>query len=171
MEINGLPAHVLLVHLVVVMLPLSAAAAVAVSVWPAAQRKLTFLVPLGAVVGTLAVPLTTRAGNELDAKLGNPAFVNHHRDLGNMVLPWAAALAATTVLQWLYLRQGARDALPATHSSLPEPAERDHAVRGRRGSSWLRIGLAVLVIGSAAGTAVIVALTGDAGARAVWGSR
>ena len=44
-EINGLPAHALLVHLVVVLLPLTALAAVAVSVWPAAQRKLTFLVP------------------------------------------------------------------------------------------------------------------------------
>ena len=55
MEINGLPAHALLVHLVVVLLSLTALAAVVVSLWPAAQRKLTFLVPLGAVIGALAV--------------------------------------------------------------------------------------------------------------------
>jgi hypothetical protein len=144
-QINGLPAHALLVHLVVVLLPLTALAAVAVSVWPAAQRKLTFLVPLGAVVGLVAVPVTTRAGNDLAAHLGNPAFINHHRSLGQMVLPWAAALAVTTVAQWLLLRRGT--------------------------SRALRAGVAVLVVGSAVGTAVIVALTGDAGARAVWGGR
>ena len=143
MEINGLPAHVLLVHLVVVLLPLTAVAAVAVSVWPAAQRKLTFLVPLGALVGLAAVPLTTRAGNELAASLGNPGFIAQHRDLGNMVLPWAAALAVTTLAQWLYLRRG--------------------------GGGVPRVVLALLVIAAAGGTAAIVALTGDAGARAVWG--
>jgi len=146
MQINGLPAHVLLVHLVVVLLPLTAVAAILVSLWPAAQRKLTFLVPLGAVVGVLAVPVTTHAGNDLAAQLGNPAFIDHHRNLGNLVLPWAAAMAVTTVAQWLYLRQ-------------------------RAGSTAVRAALSVLVVASAVGTAVIVVLTGDAGARAVWGSR
>ena len=145
MQINGLPAHALLVHLVVVLLPLTALAAVAVSVWPAAQRKLTFLVPLGAVVGLVAVPVTTRAGNDLAAHLGNPAFINHHRSLGSMVLPWAAALAVTTLAQWLLLRRGT--------------------------SRAVRTSVAVLVVGSAVGTAVIVALAGDAGARAVWSGR
>lgn len=146
MQINGLPAHVLLVHLVVVLLPLTAVAAVLVSLWPAAQRKLTFLVPLGAVVGALAVPVTTRAGNDLAARLGNPAFIDHHRNLGNLVLPWAAAMAVTTLAQWLYVRQ-------------------------RAGSAAVRAALSVLVVVSAVGTAVIVVLTGDAGARAVWGGR
>ncbi len=146
MEINGLPAHALLVHLVVVLLPLTALAAMAVSVWPAAQRKLTFLVPLGAAVCLAAVPVTTRAGTDLASRLGDPAFLDHHRSLGSMVLPWAAALAVTTVGQWLLLR-------------------RDHP--GRR----LRIVVGALVVASAVGTTVIVALTGDAGAQAVWGNR
>ena len=147
MEINGLPAHALLVHVVVVVLPLAAVAAVLVSIWPAAQRKLTFLVPLAAVAGLLAVPITTAAGHDLAASLGNPAFIDRHRELGLQVLPWAAALAATTTAQWLYLR-------------------------GRRpGRDNTSVALAALVIVSAVGTAVIVALTGDAGARAVWGDR
>lgn len=147
MEINGLPAHALLVHVVVVVLPLAALAAVVVSVWPAAQRKLTFLVPLAAVVGLLAVPVTTAAGTALAASLGNPAFIARHRELGLQVLPWAAALAVTTTAQWLYLRGR------------------------RRGRDNAGLALAALVIVSAVGTAVIVALTGDAGARAVWGNR
>src|SRR6266568_1295758 len=96
MQINGLPAHVMLVHVVVVLLPVTSLAAMAVSVWPAAQRKLTFLVPLGAAVGLAAVPVTTKAGNDLSAHLGNPAFITHHLQLGNTVLPWAIALAVTT---------------------------------------------------------------------------
>jgi hypothetical protein len=146
MTVNGLPAHVLLVHLVVVLLPVSAVAAVLVSVWPAAQRKLTFLVPLAAVIGTAAVPLTTAAGNALAAHLGNPPFIAHHRSLGQQVLPWAAALAVTTTAQWLYLRRQPRPGGP-----------------GRL--------LAVAVVIAAVGTAAIVVLTGDSGARAVWGNR
>ena len=145
MEINGLPAHALLVHLVVVLLPLTAVAAIVVSAWPAAQRKLTFLVPLGAVVGAAAVPITTRAGEDLAAKLGNPPFIDKHANFGDMVLPWAAALAVTTLAQWLYLRRDSATSVP-------------------------RLVLAALVIASAIGTATIVVLTGDSGARAVWGN-
>src|SRR5690349_19870291 len=130
MEINGLPAHALLVHLVVVLLPLTAVAAIVVSAWPAAQRKLTFLIPLGAVVGALAVPITTRAGEDLARKIGNPPFIDQHAGYGDMVLPWAAALAVTTLAQWLYLRRG--------------------------GAPIPRIVLAVLVVASAIGTATIV---------------
>ncbi len=145
MEINGLPAHALLVHLVVVLLPLTSAAAVLVSAWPAAQRKLTFLVPVGAVVGALAVPITTRAGEDLAKKLGNPPFIERHQNFGDQVLPWAAALAVTTLAQWLYLRRGS--------ATVP------------------RVVLALLVIASAIGTGTIVALTGDSGAQAVWGTK
>ncbi len=146
MEINGLPAHALLVHLVVVLLPLTSLAAMVVSVWPAAQRKLTFVVPLGAVVGLAAVPVTTSAGTDLASRLGDPAFLDNHRSLGSMVLPWAVALAVTTVGQWLMLRG--------------DPP-------GRR----LRMVVSALVVVSAVGTTVIVALAGDAGAQAVWGNR
>jgi hypothetical protein len=146
MEVNGLPAHVLLVHLVVVLLPVTALAAVLVSVWPAAQRKLTFLVPLAAAVGLVAVPLTTAAGTALAASLGDPPFIAEHRSLGQQVLPWAAALAVTTAAQWLYLR------------ARPRPGGPGHL-------------LAAAVVVAAVGTAVVVALTGESGARAVWGSR
>jgi hypothetical protein len=145
MEINGLPAHAVFVHLVVVIVPLTALAAIVVSLWPAAQRKLTFLVPLGAVVGLVAVPFTTAAGTDLAAGLGDPAFIDHHRQLGNLVLPFVIALAVTTAGQWLALR-------------------RPHV------GPVLRASFAVPVVASAVAAMVIVALAGDAGARAVWGS-
>jgi hypothetical protein len=144
MEINGLPAHALLVHLVVVLLPLTAVAAVVISVWPAAQRKLTFLVPLGAILGAAAVPITTKAGEELAQRIGNPPFIARHENFGDQVLPWAVAMAVTTLAQWLYLRRGT--------ATVP------------------RAVLGLLVVASAIGTATIVVLTGDSGAQAVWGN-
>jgi hypothetical protein len=146
MTINGMPAHPLLVHLVVILLPLTSVAAIVASFWPAAQRKLTFLIPLGAIVGAVAVPVTVRAGNELAAKLGDPPFLNDHREFGEKVLPFAIALAVTSLVQWAYLRR-------------PDPA------------GVPRIALAVLVTASAVGTAAIVVLTGDSGAQAVWGTK
>ena len=145
MTINGLPAHPLLVHLVVILLPLTALAAILASVWPAAQRKLTFLVPLGAVIGAIAVPITVRAGNELAEQIGNPPFINDHREFGEKIWPFAVALAVTTLAQWLYLRR-------------PDPA------------GPVRIVLTLLVTAAAVGTAVMVILTGDSGAQAVWGN-
>jgi hypothetical protein len=144
MEINGLPAHALLVHLVVVLLPLTAVAAVVISVWPAAQRKLTFLVPLGAILGAAAVPITTKAGEELAQRIGNPPFIARHENFGDQVLPWVVAMAVTTLAQWLYLRRGT--------ATVP------------------RAVLGLLVVASAIGTATIVVLTGDSGAQAVWGN-
>jgi hypothetical protein len=145
MVINGLPAHVLLVHVVVVLVPLVSLAAIVVSLWPAAQRKLTFLVPLGAVVCLVMVPLVVIAGNDFAARLGNPAFIAHHRDLGNLVWPFVTALAIITTAQWLLLRR-------------PDPASR------------VRWWIGVPVILSALGSIGIVVLAGDAGAHAVWGS-
>jgi hypothetical protein len=146
MEINGIPAHPLLVHLVVVLLPLTCLAGILVSLWPAAQRKLTFLVPLGAVVGAAAVPLVTRAGEDLAKKLGNPPFIEQHQEYGESVLPWAAAFAVLTVAQFLYLRRSGAN---------------------RAG----RLVLSLLVVGSAIGTIVYVVLSGDTGAQAVWGTQ
>ena len=37
--VNGLPAHVLLVHAVVVLVPLTSLLLVLVAVWPAARRR------------------------------------------------------------------------------------------------------------------------------------
>ncbi len=145
MEINGLPAHPLLVHVVVVLLPLAAIGGILVSLWPAAQRKLTFLVPLCALVGTAVVPLTTKAGHALEDRLGATPAIAKHAGYGEKVIWFAVALTVATIVQWLlFLRKKG-----------PAPAVR-----------WT---VAVVVIAAALGVVTIVFLTGDSGARAVWG--
>lgn len=143
MTINGLPAHPLLVHLVVVVLPAAALMAILGSLWPAAQRKFTFLTPALALFGLVLVPITIEAGEQLADTMGIGAAIDHHATLARRIMPFAIALFVTTVGQWAYLRFAER-------------------------RTWLTAVVAILVIASAVATAVQVALAGDAGAHLVW---
>lgn len=144
MTINGLPAHPLLVHLVVVLVPLTALAALVVTVWPAAQRKLTFLVPLGALVGLAFVPVTVSAGRSLESTLRITPALQKHADFGGKVLPWVLGLALTTVVQYVVIRRGL-------------------------GGRAVLVVVGALEVVAAVGSLVIVVLTGDSGAHALWG--
>lgn len=143
MEINGLPAHPLLVHAAVVLIPLVAVAAVLVSVWPAARARIGFLVPIGAVACLALVPLVTRAGESLAENFGAVPAITHHHELGERVLPWVAGLAVTTVADWLAQRRGLSGV-------------------------WRYVLMAAVAI-AAVGSVVVVVAAGDSGARAVWG--
>ncbi|HVU91081.1 MAG TPA: hypothetical protein VHC23_02535, partial [Jatrophihabitans sp.] len=96
-KINGLPAHVLLIHVVVVLIPAAAVMLVASAVWPAARAKLGFLTPAVALVALVLVPITTNAGewlqNHLPGNIGhtNPK-IRHHAELGDQLLPWAIGI-------------------------------------------------------------------------------
>ena len=76
--VNGLPAHVLLVHAVVVLVPLAALLAVVAAVWPAARRRLGFLTPLVALLALAGVPLATEAGEWLEEHVPESPLVEQH---------------------------------------------------------------------------------------------
>lgn len=59
--INGVPAHVLFVHVVVVLIPLTALALVLCAVWPSVMRRFGLALPVLALVSLVSVPLTTDA--------------------------------------------------------------------------------------------------------------
>lgn len=143
MTVNGMPAHPLLVHAVVVLLPLAALAVVLHAVWPAARRRLGVVTPLLALVALALVPVTVAAGEDLADSLGgtNP-LIERHEELAEQVLPWAVALAVVAVAQWL---------LGRTPVSL--------AVRIPAGV----VSVAVAVIAT-----VVLVRAGDAGSQAVW---
>jgi len=142
--INGLPAHPLLVHAVVVLLPLGALAVVLHVLWPAARARLGLVTPSLCVAALVFVPLATSAGDHLADSLGgtNP-LIERHEELADQILPWAIALAVAAVAQWLL---GRRPPLAL-------------AVR-------IPVG-AVSVIVAVIATIVLVR-AGDAGSRAVW---
>ena len=146
--IDGLPLHVLVVHLAVVLVPTAALLVLLVAVWPAARARLGPL-PLALALGALAVvPVTTSAGEWLRDRVGDSAPVRRHAELGEGLLPWVIALAAVAAaLWWLGRTPGRLDAGP------------------------LRVVAGLLALVVAAGTVVTVYRVGESGARSVWEGR
>lgn len=120
--LNGLPAHIVLVHAIVVLLPLSALLLVATAVWPAARRKLAGINAVLATLTLLLVPVTTNAGEWLQARVDETSLVGNHADLGATALYVALPVAALAVLVWWRAKeQAAHQALSATAPARTEP--------------------------------------------------
>jgi uncharacterized membrane protein len=147
---NGLPAHILLNHFVVVLGPLAAVLAILCVVWPAARRRLIWPVLLLAVATLVLTPLTTTSGVWLSARVGAPSpILTNHEQLGSTLIYIIAALAATvTVLAVLHVRESRGVDMKLTL----------HAVVG------------LLVVIAAVATLVQTYRVGDSGARAAWGT-
>ena len=160
--INGLPAHVLLLHVVVVLLPLGALLTVLSAVWPAARRKLGFLAPLTCLVALIFVPVTTNAGewyqHYLERQAGGPLpAIDHHAALGHTLIWFAIGLFLVSAAGYALGRYTARPA---------ESAGRSAAVLRSRASTYA---VAVLSIAVSALAVWWLYRVGDSGARAVYG--
>ncbi|MGY5121477.1 DUF2231 domain-containing protein [Streptomyces sp. 900105755] len=152
--VNGLPAHVLLVHIVVVLVPLTALALVAAALWPRAARRLGVLLPGIALVALVSVPLTTQAGEWLERNVTEDTLVRRHTELGDGLLPWALGLFVLATVVWWAARRTGQEQAPgegARWSALP-----------------VRIVVGVLSVAVAAGAVVDVYRIGDSGAKAAW---
>src|SRR3954447_7780084 len=104
-HIGGLPAHVLLVHVLVVIVPVTAAFAVASAWSPEARRRLGVITPLFGLAAFVLTPITTHAGRWLQARVGPTPLVARHVHLGNQLLPWTIALFVVSVGVWLLHRR------------------------------------------------------------------
>ncbi|MGI5515960.1 DUF2231 domain-containing protein [Streptomyces sp. CA-106131] len=154
--VNGLPAHVLLVHFVVVLVPLSALTLVVGALWPKATRRLGLVLPVLAFVTLVSVPLTTQAGEWLERHVESDALVRRHTELGDGLLPWAAGLFVLAAVVWWTTRR-----TPGTQTA-------SAAAAVTRGGGVVRIAAAVLSVVVAAGAVVDVYRIGDSGAKAAW---
>jgi hypothetical protein len=146
---HNLPAHILLNHFVVVLAPLTAILAILCALWPAARRRLIWLVlPLAA--GTLALtPLTTSSGAWLAGRVGPSPALTTHEQLGETLVYVVAGLLVAVML------------LSAVHVRL---------ALGRGVQFALHSVIAALVIAAAAATLVQSYRVGESGARAAWGN-
>ncbi|WP_163549337.1 DUF2231 domain-containing protein [Candidatus Frankia nodulisporulans] len=157
-EIRGLPAHALLVHVVVV--PLAAALAVCSAVWPTARRRLGAATPVVALVGLVSVPLTTHAGEWLEARVPSSPLVRRHAELGDALLPWVLALFVLAAGLWLLQRR---------HAPAAERLDgQEHPGARRPVPTAIMITIAVLTIVTAVGSVIQVVRIGESGAKAVW---
>jgi hypothetical protein len=175
-EINGLPAHVLLVHVVVVLIPLSALLVVLVAVWPAARQRLDIATAALAVAALASVPLTTEAGDWLEHRLPRTPLLRIHTHLGDTMLPWAIALAVVALVILVRNRRavGRGQARAARVGAGAEPAtveirdtDRRHRPDPKR-EKMVSAAIAVLAVVIAVGSVVTVYRIGDSGARAAW---
>ncbi|MFC9845532.1 DUF2231 domain-containing protein [Streptomyces sp. NPDC060223] len=163
--INGLPAHVLLVHFVIVLVPLIALVLVVTTVWTTWIRRLGVVLPLFALVTLISVPITTHAGEWLEKRVPRGPLVRTHADLGDTLLPWVAALFVVSVAVWWFGRRA------MVHSSAHRHTH-THARAGLSGavplSMPVRVAAIVLSVVVAAGCVVQVYRIGDSGAKAAW---
>jgi hypothetical protein len=163
--IDNLPAHPLIVHAVVVLLPLAALGGLLMAASPSLRRRFGVAVLLLAAAGVGSVPLATRTGSELKSVLPpNNPLIEAHEQLGDDVLPYALAFGITVVLLVIAGRLADRERGAAQAS----PADGTAATATPR--TWRRIALvaAALVVISGVAVTVQVVRTGHSGSTAVW---
>jgi uncharacterized membrane protein len=147
--INGLPAHVLLVHAIVVLVPLTAALEILCGMFPPVRRCLVWLVLVLALITAALTPITANAGEWLIARQHDvSAILQTHADRGDKMLYFSIALAVVAiVLAILHVREG-------------------RAEKRRVGSN---VAVAILALAVGVSSIIFTYMVGDAGAQSVWG--
>lgn len=143
--IFGLPAHPLVVHAVVVLVPLAALSGLAVAVWPAARARYAPLALAFATLALISVPLAMHTGAQLEPHVRSSALVARHTAMADGLLPFV-------ILLWL--------ALAILVGS-----------RRMRDARWAKLvagAAATVAVLAALGSGLQVARIGDSGARAAW---
>lgn len=173
--INGLPAHVLLVHAVVVLVPLTSILLVLVAFWPSVRRRLSLPTAILAGLALIVVPITTEAGDWLEHHVARTPLLRTHTQLGDTMLPWAIGLfivaAALAARELLHARRRASRAV--TLADGPGTTRAPRTTRSWRrtealGGRPVTVALAVLALIVAVGSTVTVYRIGESGARAAW---
>jgi hypothetical protein len=158
----GLPAHPLLVHVPVVLLPLAAVGAVLMC-WPSWRARIGWITVLLAGVSLFFVQLAIGSGEQLQEDVRESSLVSTHADMADQLRPFAAlfffAVLGVMVWDWYRKRQ-------AADAPTDEPA---------RGSAPARGGFDRVLAALLAGTVVLAALStiwtvrvGHSGAKATW---
>ena len=147
-ELFGLPAHPLVVHAAVVLLPLAAVVTLLAAAVPRLRRHYAPAALLLALAATAAVGVAQGSGESLEERVDETELVEEHTEQGETVLPWAigvtVAAAAVTAAPFAARRWPDRSARTVT---------------------------AVLVVVSlAVGVGAVVTITdvGHSGAKATW---
>jgi hypothetical protein len=178
--LNGLPAHILLVHVIVVLLPLAALLLVLSAVWPAARRKAAGANALLSLVVLALVPVTTNAGEWLQRRVASTDLVRAHTELGDTAIYVAVPVAVLALVVWWREREAVASSQPAAQPSVASDrtAESGSTITVERtaprrtilapGSALLSVVIAVLSVVAAGAVAYDIYRIGDSGAQAAW---
>jgi uncharacterized membrane protein len=147
MEISklfGLPAHPLLVHVPIVLLPLVAVGTLVIAVVPAWRRRFGWVVVGLAVAALVGVQLALGSGEALEPHVDRSAVLRRHTELAGSLRPLAVLLLVLVLALVLIDRRSV-------------------------GPRWLVPVVAVLAVLSGGVTTYRLAEVGHNGARASWG--
>jgi hypothetical protein len=160
--ISGLPAHPLLVHIPVILLPLAAVGVILMAIKPAWHHRYRWATLVVGAAGTIGAVLAAEAGESLDERLHAAGITDtwhDHAEAGDlargMALLFLLCLLAYVLVPWYADRRAAKaNGVAGTGSaSLPK---------------WLKPVLTVAVIVAAAASMVTIVNAGHSGAKSVW---
>jgi uncharacterized membrane protein len=148
--INGIPAHALLLHFVLVLVPLTALLEILCGLWPAARRgQLMWLTLILAAVTMVLTPITIDAGAWLYDRQANPSpILREHAARGGLMTYFSAALLVVAILL-IALRVIER--------------------RSDKRRVAIHVLVAIVVLATGISSTLQIYRVGDAGAQAVWG--
>ena len=147
--INGLPAHPLFLHFIVVLVPLTAVLEIVCGLWRPARRRLVWLVLILALVTMVLTPITINAGEWLyNLRRAPSPILREHADRGELMIYFSAALLVIAIL------------LAVLHSL-------DRRSEKRRVAGNVIVAILAVVVGIS--SMVQVYRVGDAGSQSVWG--
>jgi uncharacterized membrane protein len=162
MEIDrlfGLPAHPLLVHVPVVLVPLALAAAV-IALWPRARRAAAIAAASLALVGGAGAVLAVGAGQELEHRVKETEQVEEHAEEGERVELPAVAFGLTALAGAIVVEAARRRSR--------QPAASEAVGTEPSSGRWLpAVVLTVSVLVGMAATYTVFA-AGHSGAEATW---
>jgi hypothetical protein len=163
LTVGGIPAHPLVVHAVVVLLPLAAVGTLLVVARPVWRSQLGVWVLLLALAGVAAVPVATQTGEQLQRAIGGGGeLVEIHEHRAETLLVPALiflVLLAATILTGRRAEAAARVGGPgAAHATISDT------------STLQRISLITGILAAVAGLVVtgLVVWIGHAGSTAAW---
>ena len=142
-SINGVPIHALIVHVAIVLIPLSAIGAILIAARPKALRFFGVKTVIAAAVGVVAGVISKTSGQNLSQRVGWP---QEHVNYGNIFPIAAVAFLLLLVVFWLIARG--------------VPLNRNRPL-------WLKVFGAALIL-AAIGITYLTVLTGFSGASATW---
>lgn len=178
-DIGGLPAHPLIVHLPVVLVPLATIGALIMVIRPRSRRTYAIPTAIIASVAAVATQLAISSGESLEERVRETDLIERHSEIAEQARPFVFVFAAImiAIAVWdLVERRRAVVASPSddalarstTGSAIAtaDPATRPPAVRSTAATALIVLTALGLVTGVA--STVQVYRTGHSGATATW---
>lgn len=98
----GLPAHPLIVHATVVVVPAAATTVLVATLWQRFRTWAGWLPAALSLAALVLAPMSTSSGEGLEHMTGSSSLVQEHAELGEMLVWWLVPLAALAVVMHRY---------------------------------------------------------------------